>query len=203
MKNLTLTLEYVTAVSEVTAAFVLAPVAYAIHKCRALVLLALVMTTACMTTTPPTDVDTPCGVDDDLLLAEDGSIVHGITQCSVCARVEASYHARAAELGCDAPYPLDGCPIDAGLTDCSVRQTGIIADFVRVAADCDELSGRAGTIESYGGIECGDTCTWSDPYSVPVTSTVEQPPPRNIHGGWDRDRCPEGGRAYHERGEWF
>jgi len=138
---------------------------------------------------PVNDCDPWEGVERDA----SGEIVHGVTQCAICRQFKDAYNARAAVLGCGAPYPLDGCPIDEGLDDCSIWQIAESVYSYGAIPDCETLLEVAGRIESFGGIECGDTCTWSDPYANPVHSDVEQPPTTPISGGWgDRYACCPG-----------
>lgn len=134
-----------------------------------------------------------CSPDADLVLGPDGAPTHGISACSICARIEGAYLARAAELGCTAPYPLDGCPIDEGQTDCLVWQVELAEADIAREGTCAAILAIAGDIEEYGGFECGDACTWTDPYAVPVSSDTVQADPLAVSGGWrDHHACAPG-----------
>jgi hypothetical protein len=141
-----------------------------------------------------------CDPDEGLVTNEDGVIVEGITQCAICRRMEDAFRTRASELGCEERYPLNGCPIDEGMADCMV---GITDEFIDGTyyeiEDCDTLVLFAGQFENYGGFECGDSCTWSDPYANPVDSDVEQVDTLPIAGGYEHDAC-DPGTPYQDRG---
>lgn len=130
-----------------------------------------------------------CSADEGLTFRADGSIETGITACAICRRYEDAYYARAAELGCDAAYPLDGCPIDDGASDCLLYTVESDLDWIATLETCDALVHVTGQIEEYGGHLCGAACTWTDPYAAPVTSSASQNAPRAISGGWDHDSC--------------
>lgn len=159
---------------------------------RSMVLVMVVVLGGCFGASEHAERVNPCDPWEGAAFDEQGAQVRGITQCAVCRRSEDAFAARAAELGCVEAYPLDGCPIDEGRDDCLTYHADDQARFIAASETCVELVERAGSIEGIGGVECGDACRWSDPYAVPVTSDVPQPPPRNIAGGWDHLACCPG-----------
>lgn len=141
-----------------------------------------------------------CSPDEGLVLADDGTILEGITQCAICRRYEDAYVRRAAELGCDAPYPLDGCPIDEGQGNCQVDLVVDATEWMDNFDTCKDLVLYAGSREMYGGHECGDSCTWTNPYADPlVTSSVADEYTNEYETNWDDQHacCP--GTSYAER----
>ena len=141
-----------------------------------------------------------CDPDEGLVLAADGTILEGITQCAICRRYEDAYTRRAAELGCAEPYPLDGCPIDEGAGNCQVDLVDHAADWVNELDTCADLLLYIGSRESYGGHECGDSCTWTNPYADPtVASSVTDEQVSEYETDWDNQHacCP--GTSYAER----
>lgn len=122
----------------------------------------------------------PCGPDDGLVL-EDGAVVHGISQCALCARFQSAYEARAAQLGCDAPFPASAC-VDEGLTDCLVEQVDEWADFTW-ATSCEQLHSYAARPETYDGFVCGDSC-------VTTGTGIEECCPGTPYALRAYDRCP-------------
>lgn len=140
-----------------------------------------------------------CDPWEDVQRDDTGAIVHGISQCAICRRFEDAYYQRAAELGCAEPYPLDGCPIDVGGTDCIVDTVEEWADG-SWATDCAMLVRWFGQLESLGGYLCGDACTITNPYAVSVTSTVVQEPRPISNPSWGLDWCcPDTPYALRER----
>lgn len=102
-----------------------------------------------------------CAADDGATVVEG---YDAISSCALCRRVEDAYLARAAELGCGEPFPLDACPLGA-LDGCFADQADWHADFVGSSATCEILLARTATIDNWSGFECGGTFCYAPPYS--------------------------------------
>lgn len=119
-----------------------------------------------------------CDPEEDLRLDAEGTIIHGISQCAICARIEAAYDAAAARLGCAEAFPFNGCPLDEGRTDCLIWQVDLEIEHLNTLATCADLQQRTGQRNSYTGFECGSTCRWSDGFAnFETTSTLPQNDP--------------------------
>lgn len=111
-------------------------------------LLALLAIGAFACSSAPSPTPLSCGPHEDLIVVDE-EVEHGISQCAVCARARIAFAEGAARLGCAEAYPLDGCPSDRGLTDCSLWDAQAVTLPVELAEDCDELVARASDLEAY------------------------------------------------------
>lgn len=114
-------------------------------------LISLLFVTGCVT-----QPAAPCSVDEGLQVNEQGEVVHGISQCAMCERFRAAYEERAAQLGCEQPFPSEAC-VDEGLTDCHVGLIEEWADF-SWATRCSDLYEHVRRPDTYHGFICGDAC---------------------------------------------
>lgn len=140
-----------------------------------------------------------CEPDEDLVLGEDGTPVHGISQCAICRRLEEAYDAQAERLGCTEPFPFDACPLDEGLTDCLVWQVDFEAEQLATFDTCEALRARVGNRNNWDGYECGDSCRWSDGWAADVEADLPQPE-RQLYGNPPAEqRACDAGTPYRER----
>ena len=119
-----------------------------------------------------------CEPDDGAGLVEGHryELEPAISTCALCRRAELAFDARAAELGCCEPFPLDACPLEAAgpFEGCLVWQAELHATFIREAISCELLLRRAGTVQNWSGFECGGRFCYVPPLVPEIGQTLEE-----------------------------